>query len=277
MEATSSLLTYRICPLLPWSSPLKEKTENKNLGCICSVTACEIIWKYLLCSRFPWLDHSEVDNCPVAGQASALYNTLGLSPWSAENIPRVLRLRDGGYSPHGWEPPAAISTLLWLRCFTGQSSQTLIHTQKLFWSCRWSRRLPPEARCHKFLSLPSQKSSFPTLISWLPARPSVLLGAQVFCVFSILEKNQPLSLWTTSEPASELCLRPAAKWVLHSTCWKGAWFPPTRSQLEKEKLEVHADQEWLEEAVRACWKLSFPTKASITKILEELPEDLWQP
>lgn len=116
-----------------------------------------------------------------------------------------------GLKPHGREASAAIShpSVAQMRHWTEFPAPLELL------SCRWSRSLPPEARSHKFLHLPSWKSSFPTLISTDSQRAlQYSWEMEFFCIFRMLEKNQSLSLWTTSEPAAasgSCALRPAAK------------------------------------------------------------------
>lgn len=116
-------------------------------------------WKWAVAQ---WLDRPQQSVCSIPE----------LSHWPAENIPgQQVRLRDGNYNSHRRESPAAISP----------PSQAQL-AQMLHWTelpaphphpesvlelqiCRWSRSLPPETRSHKFLRLPSRKSSFPNLMS----------------------------------------------------------------------------------------------------------------
>lgn len=143
MESRSSLLTTvltsRISPLLLWSSPLKEKTENKIWAAHAQSQPVKPSGNTCYAPGFlDWITgaHLEGDNCPGAGQASAVSSTLELSP-GQQRTSQEWSGWEMGATAHGRESPLLLSaTLLWLRGFTGQSSQPLIHTQKLLWSCR---------------------------------------------------------------------------------------------------------------------------------------------
>lgn len=202
--------------------------------------------------------HLEGDNCQCLDRPQHPRT----EPLVSRENPKAERW---GLKPPGREAPAAISHPSVAQTLHGQSSQPLSPSQELLWSCRWSRSFLQRPEVTSFCVCHHGNLHFPLWLAQTPSTPFSTVGRLSFFASSGCWRRTSHSL--SGPLLSQLLHLGAVLWgqqlnrLLHSTCWKDAWFSPTSSQLEKRKLKAHSDQERLEGAVRACWKLSFPRQS----------------